>query len=70
MSHVFYWLNWYHDKLYSVGFDASSGAFQTVNPNGGSGVGNDPVIVDAQDKGQINNSSANGPEVESDGNPG
>jgi subtilisin-like proprotein convertase family protein len=44
----FYVTNWYHDKLFLLGFDTAAGNFQTNNFGGG-GSGNDRVLVDVQD---------------------
>lgn len=51
----FYVTNWYHDRLYLLGFDTAAGNFQN-NIFGGGGVGNDRVLVDVQD-GQANNNA-------------
>ena len=51
----FYVTNWYHDKLYALGFDPAAGNFQNNNFGGG-GTGNDRVLVDVQD-GQANNNA-------------
>ena len=45
---LFYWNNWIHDKLYHLGFTEAAGNFQ-VNNFGRGGLGNDPVLADAQD---------------------
>jgi hypothetical protein len=53
---LFYWCNWMHDKLYALGFDEAAGNFQ-VNNFGRGGLGNDPVLADAQDGGGVNNAN-------------
>jgi hypothetical protein len=53
---LFYWCNWMHDKLYELGFTEGAGNFQ-VNNFGRGGVGNDPVLADAQDGGGFNNAN-------------
>lgn len=40
---MFYWVNWYHDRMYQFGFTESSGNYQQDNFGRG-GLGNDPVI--------------------------
>lgn len=45
---LFYWNNWIHDKLYELGFTEEAGNFQRDNFGRG-GIGNDPVLADAQD---------------------
>jgi hypothetical protein len=51
---VFYWCNWYHDKLYELGFTESAGNFQ-VNNFGRGGAAGDPVQADVQDGAAVNN---------------
>ncbi|MBO0799468.1 MAG: M36 family metallopeptidase, partial [Blastocatellia bacterium] len=53
---LFYWINRYHDILYSFGFDEAAGNFQTDNFGLG-GVGGDPVLGDSQDGSGLNNSN-------------
>ncbi|MBM3845148.1 MAG: hypothetical protein FJ405_02520 [Verrucomicrobia bacterium] len=64
MVHAFYWLNWFHDELYRLGFDATAGAYQQINPNCGSGApcpgGGDGVLVNLQHFSSIGNGSAFG----------
>lgn len=45
---LFYLCNWYHDKLYELGFTESAGNFQSSNFGRG-GADNDAVQADAQD---------------------
>jgi uncharacterized protein (TIGR03437 family) len=63
---LFYWINRYHDILYSFGFDEAAGNFQ-ANNFGFGGLGNDAVIGDAQDGGFLNNANFTTPP---DGQPG
>ncbi|MGC8828891.1 MAG: M36 family metallopeptidase [Verrucomicrobiia bacterium] len=50
---AFYYLNWYHDKLYEYGFTEAAGNFQQINFGRG-GFEGDPVIADVQDGGGFN----------------
>jgi uncharacterized repeat protein (TIGR01451 family) len=55
---LFYWLNWYHDRLYDLGFTEAAGNYQDNNFGRG-GLGNDHVlghVQDGADIGQANNS--------------
>jgi uncharacterized protein (TIGR03437 family) len=63
---LFYWINRYHDILYSFGFNEAAGNFQTDNFGLG-GLGNDAVIGDAQDNSGLNNANFTTPP---DGQPG
>ncbi|HEX5218762.1 MAG TPA: M36 family metallopeptidase [Verrucomicrobiae bacterium] len=56
VTQLFYLCNWYHDRLYALGFTEAAGNFQ-VNNFGRGGVGNDPVLADAQDGGGFNNAN-------------
>lgn len=53
---LFYWCNWMHDQLYQLGFDEAAGNFQKDNFGQG-GLGNDPILADAQDGSGINNAN-------------
>ena len=60
VTQLFYISNWYHDQLYSLGFDEAAGNFQTNNfAHGGSG--NDPVLAEAQDGSGTNNANFSTP---------
>ena len=48
VTQIFYIANWYHDRLFNLGFDEAAGNFQTTNFSG-MGVGNDPIRADVQD---------------------
>ena len=63
---LFYLCNWYHDKLYELGFTEGAGNFQSNNFGRG-GLGNDAVQADAQDGGGVNNANFSTPP---DGSPG
>lgn len=63
---LFYWVNRYHDILYSFGFNEAAGNFQTNNFGLG-GNGNDAINAEAQDGGGINNANFSTPP---DGAPG
>ncbi|HEY6402275.1 MAG TPA: M36 family metallopeptidase, partial [Blastocatellia bacterium] len=63
---LFYWINRYHDILYSFGFTEAAGNFQTGNFGLG-GAGGDAVLGDAQDGLGINNANFSTPP---DGQPG
>jgi hypothetical protein len=53
---MFFWSNRYHDRLYELGFNEAARNFQTDNFGRG-GVGNDPVLAQAQDFSGINNAN-------------
>jgi subtilisin-like proprotein convertase family protein len=52
----FYVTNWYHDRLYSLGFTPASRNFQQLNFGGG-GVQGDRVLVDVQDGQSVDNAN-------------
>ncbi|HEU4509008.1 MAG TPA: M36 family metallopeptidase [Pyrinomonadaceae bacterium] len=54
LTQMFYVTNWYHDKLFLLGFDEAAGNFQQTN-FGGQGSGNDRVLAEAQDDSGFNN---------------
>ena len=60
VTHLFYSLNWYHDKLYELGFDEASGNFQQTNFSG-MGNGNDRVLADVDDGSGTNNANFSTP---------
>ncbi|MBI5773281.1 MAG: M36 family metallopeptidase, partial [Verrucomicrobia bacterium] len=66
VAQLFYWCNWYHDKLYELGFTEAAGNFQGTNFGRG-GVGNDAVQADAQDGSGTDNANFSTPP---DGFPG
>jgi hypothetical protein len=57
---LFYLCNWYHDKLYALGFTESAGNFQSNNFARG-GTGGDAVQADAQDGGGTDNANFSTP---------
>src|SRR5262249_6653964 len=63
---LFYWVNRYHDILYSFGFNEAAGNFQTNNFTFGGG-GNTPIPAAAQEGAGTNNANFSPPP---DGNPG
>src|SRR5215468_3892700 len=64
---LFYWVNRYHDILYSFGFNEAAGNFQTNNFNLGGAMGADAILADAQDGSGMNNANFGTPP---DGSPG
>lgn len=52
----FYVTNWYHDKLFALGFDEAAANFQQTNFSG-NGTGGDRVLVDVQDGSGTNNAN-------------
>jgi uncharacterized repeat protein (TIGR01451 family) len=60
VTHLFYITNWYHDKLFALGFDEASGNFQQTNFSG-MGLGGDRVLGDAQDGSGTNNANFSTP---------
>jgi uncharacterized repeat protein (TIGR01451 family) len=56
MTHLFYLTNWYHDKLFALGFDEASANFQNTNFTA-NGLGNDRVLGDAQDASGTDNAN-------------
>jgi uncharacterized repeat protein (TIGR01451 family) len=66
VTNLFYLANWYHDKLYALGFNEAAGNFQTNNFGKG-GVQNDAVHAEAQDGGGTDNANFSTPP---DGMPG
>jgi uncharacterized repeat protein (TIGR01451 family) len=57
VTHLFYLTNWYHDKLFALGFDEPAANFQQANFQGMGGAGNDRVLGDAQDNTSTNNAN-------------
>ncbi|KAL3443255.1 extracellular metallo proteinase mep [Aspergillus insuetus] len=56
VTQLFYTTNHYHDLLYHLGFTEKAGNFETNN-NGQGGLGNDMVILNAQDGSGFNNAN-------------
>ncbi len=65
VAQLFYWCNWMHDQLYTLGFTEAAGNFQKDNFGRG-GLGGDPVLADAQDGSGVNNANFT---TTSDGRP-
>ena len=66
---LFYYSNMIHDRFYELGFTESAGNFQTNNFGRG-GLGNDPVIADAQDNAQNGSRNNANFQTPDDGSPG
>ncbi len=60
VTHLFYIANWYHDRLFALGFDEAAGNFQSLNFSG-QGVGNDRVLAEAQDDSGTDNANFSTP---------
>jgi len=60
ITQLFYVSNWYHDKLFLLGFDEAAGNFQQTNFSG-MGLGNDRVLAEGQDNQSTNNSNFSTP---------
>lgn len=56
----FYVTNWYHDRLYALGFTPAARNFQNLNFGGG-GAENDRVLVDVQDGQSVDNANFSTP---------
>ncbi len=56
----FYVTNWYHDRLFALGFNTAAGNFQN-NIFAGGGVGNDRVLIDVQDSSGTDNANFSTP---------
>jgi subtilisin-like proprotein convertase family protein len=56
VSHLFFWANRYHDRLYELGFTEAARNFQQNNFGRG-GLGNDFVRAEAQDSSGTNNAN-------------
>lgn len=59
-TNLFYWVNRYHDILYSFGFDEAAGNFQLSNFGLG-GLGNDAIRAEVQDGSGTNNANFSTP---------
>ncbi|HEX4962498.1 MAG TPA: M36 family metallopeptidase [Thermoanaerobaculia bacterium] len=60
VTQLFYLANWYHDQLYTYGFDEAAGNFQQTNFSG-MGLGGDRVLAEVQDGPGTNNASFSTP---------
>src|SRR4029079_7305031 len=56
VTQLFYLVNYFHDRLYGLGFDEAAGNFQVDNFGRG-GTGNDRVVAEAQDGSASNNAT-------------
>jgi hypothetical protein len=56
ITQLFYVTNWYHDRLYRLGFDEAAGNFQQTNFTG-MGLGNDRILAEAEDSSSTNNAN-------------
>lgn len=57
---AFYTINWFHDRLFALGFDEAAGNFQQVNLQGLGGLAGDRVAADVQNSG-VNGASFSTP---------
>lgn len=60
LTQLFYVTNWYHDKLFLLGFDEAAGNFQLTNFSG-MGLGNDRILAEAQDNTSTDNANFSTP---------
>jgi subtilisin-like proprotein convertase family protein len=60
VTQLFYITNWYHDRLFHLGFDEAAGNFQNTNYSG-MGLGGDRVRAEAQDASGTNNANFSTP---------
>ena len=60
VTHMFFWSNRYHDRLYQLGFTEQARNFQQNNFGRG-GLGNDRVLAEAQDFSGTDNANFNTP---------
>lgn len=60
ITQLFYVSNWYHDKMFLLGFDEAAGNFQLTNFSG-MGSGNDRVLAEGQDSSGTDNANFSTP---------
>src|SRR5678816_100044 len=60
LTQLFYVTNWYHDKLFLLGFNEAAGNFQQTNFTA-LGLGNDRVLAEGQDNQSTNNANFSTP---------
>ncbi len=60
LTQLFYVTNWYHDKLFLLGFDEAAGNFQLTNFSG-MGLGNDRILAEGQDSSDTDNANFSTP---------
>ena len=56
VTQQFYISNWYHDKLFALGFNEAAGNFQQLNFSG-MGLGADRVLMEVQDSSGVDNAN-------------
>lgn len=66
VAQVFYVVNWFHDRMFALGFDEPSGNYQQLNLQGLGGLGGDRIAADVQNSGSNNGNFSPSP----DGEPG
>jgi subtilisin-like proprotein convertase family protein len=60
LTQLFYVSNWYHDRMFLLGFDEAAGNFQQTNFSG-MGFGGDRVLAEGQDSSSTDNSNFSTP---------
>jgi subtilisin-like proprotein convertase family protein len=60
LTQLFYATNWYHDRLFALGFDEAAGNFQQLNFSA-QGLGNDRVLAEGQDSTGTDNANFSTP---------
>jgi subtilisin-like proprotein convertase family protein len=60
LTQLFYVTNWYHDRLFQLGFDEAAGNFQQLNFSG-QGLGADRVLAEGQDSSDTDNANFSTP---------
>jgi subtilisin-like proprotein convertase family protein len=60
ITQLFYVTNWYHDRLFALGFDEAAGNFQQLNFSG-QGLGGDRVLAEGQDSSDTDNANFSTP---------
>ncbi len=60
ITQLFYVSNWYHDRLFALGFDEAAGNFQQLNFSA-QGLGNDRVLAEGQDSSDTDNANFSTP---------
>ncbi len=60
LTQLFYVTNWYHDRLFQLGFDEAAGNFQQLNFSG-QGLGADRVLAEGQDNADTDNANFSTP---------
>ncbi|MFT3743934.1 MAG: M36 family metallopeptidase [Pyrinomonadaceae bacterium] len=60
LTQLFYVSNWYHDKLFALGFNEGAGNFQQTNFSG-TGLGGDRVLAEGQDSSSTDNANFSTP---------